>query len=95
VAYHVFMQRTKLIIMEESTKKIFKPKFELVQECNGLVSILFASTLLRLISWTEITEPPRKIIKCWWCVVQFLETFLTHWELGLKNCARTKQESFI
>jgi hypothetical protein len=25
--------------MEESTKKIFKPKFELVQECNGLVSI--------------------------------------------------------
>jgi hypothetical protein len=27
--------------MEESTKKIFKPKFELVQECNGLVSILF------------------------------------------------------
>jgi hypothetical protein len=25
--------------MEESTKKIFKPKSELVQECNGLVSI--------------------------------------------------------
>jgi hypothetical protein len=23
----------------EETKKIFKPKFELVQECNGLVSI--------------------------------------------------------
>jgi hypothetical protein len=36
----VFMQLCiKLIIMEESTKKIFKPKFELVQECNGLVSI--------------------------------------------------------
>jgi hypothetical protein len=45
----VFMQLCiKLIIMEESTKKIFKPKFELVQECNGLVSIHLVSTLLRL-----------------------------------------------
>jgi hypothetical protein len=85
------------IIMEESTKKIFKPKFELVQECNGLVSIHLGSTLLRLyFKGQKSLEPPRKIIKCWWCVIQFLETLpLTHWELGLKNCARTKQESFI
>jgi hypothetical protein len=85
----------KLIIMEESTKKIFKPKFELVQECNGLVSI-HLSTLLRLyFKGQKSLEPPRKIIKCWWCVVQFLETLpLTHWELGLKNCARTKQGIF-
>jgi hypothetical protein len=56
VAYHVFMQLCiKLIIMEESTKKIFKPKFELVQECNGLVSIHLVSTLLRLLQGTEIT----------------------------------------
>jgi hypothetical protein len=48
--------------MEESTKKIFKPKFELVQECNGLVSIHFASTLLK---GQKSLEPPRKIIK--WC----------------------------
>jgi hypothetical protein len=93
----VFMQLCiKLIIMEESTKKIFKPKFELVQECNGLVSIHLVSTLLRLyFKGQKSLEPPRKIIKCWWCVVQFLETLpLTHWELGLKNCARTKQGIF-
>jgi hypothetical protein len=39
--------------MEESTKKIFKPKFELVQECNGLS--IHLCTLLRLLQGTEIT----------------------------------------
>jgi hypothetical protein len=89
----VFMQLCiKLIIMEESTKKIFKPKFELVQECNGLVSIHLGK---HAAAGQKSLEPPRKIIKCWWCVVQFLETLpLTHWELGLKNCARTKQGIF-
>jgi hypothetical protein len=64
----LFMQLCiKLIIMEESTKKIFKPKFELVQECNGLVSI-HLGTLLRLyFKGQKSLEPPRKIIKCWWC----------------------------
>jgi hypothetical protein len=42
--------------MEESAKKIFKPKFELVQECNGLVSIHLVSTLLAaILQGTEIT----------------------------------------
>jgi hypothetical protein len=53
VKHHVFMQLCiKLIIMEESTKEnFFKPKFELVQECNGLVSIhLGKLTLLRATS---------------------------------------------
>jgi hypothetical protein len=92
----VFMQLCiKLIIMEESTKKIFKPKFELVQECN-LVSIHFKHAAAAILQGQKSLEPPRKIIKCWWCVVQFLETLpLTHWELGLKNCARTKQGIFI
>jgi hypothetical protein len=44
----VFMQLCiKLIIMEESTKKIFKPKFELVQECMALFQYIWVSTLLR------------------------------------------------
>jgi hypothetical protein len=57
----VFMQLCiKLIIMEESTKKIFKPKFELVQECNGLVSIHLVSTLLRLyFKGTDWNHPGR------------------------------------
>jgi hypothetical protein len=90
----VFMQLCiKLIIMEESTKKIFKPKFK-VQECNGLVSIHLGKHAAAYFKGQSL-EPPRKIIKCWWCVVQFLETLpLTHWELGLKNCARTKQGIF-
>jgi hypothetical protein len=82
--------------MEESTKKIFKPKFELVQECNGLVSIHLGKHAAAVLQGTEITGTTRKIIKCWWCVVQFLETLpLTHWELGLKNCARTKAIFYI
>jgi hypothetical protein len=40
-------------------------------------------------------EPPRKIIKCWWCVVQFLETLpLTHWELGLKKPGQSKESLY-
>jgi hypothetical protein len=55
-AYHVFMQLCiKLIIMEESTKKIFKPKFELVQECNGLVSIHLGNAAAAILQGTEIT----------------------------------------
>jgi hypothetical protein len=92
----VFMQLCiKLIIMEESTRKFSKPKFELVQECNGLVSIHLGKHAAAYFKGQKSLEPPRKIIKCWWCVVQFLETLpLTHWELGLKNCARTKQGIF-
>jgi hypothetical protein len=42
--------------MEESTKKIFKPKFELVQECNGLVSIhLGKHAAAAILQGTEIT----------------------------------------
>jgi hypothetical protein len=41
--------------MEESTKKIFKPKFELVQECNGLVSIHLGKHAAAATSRTEIT----------------------------------------
>jgi hypothetical protein len=98
VAYHVFMQLCiKLIIMEESTKKIFKPKFNWFKNVMALFQYIWVSTLLRLyFKGQKSLEPPRKIIKCWWCVVQFLETLpLTHWELGLKNCARTKQGIFI
>jgi hypothetical protein len=41
--------------MEESTKKI-KPKFELVQECNGLVSIhLGKHAAAAILQGTEIT----------------------------------------
>jgi hypothetical protein len=81
--------------MEESTKKIFKPKFELVQECNGLVSIHLgkhaaAATSRDRNHWNH---PGRSSNVGG--VVQFLETLpLTHWELGLKNCARTKQGIF-
>jgi hypothetical protein len=41
--------------MEESTKKIFKPKFELVQECNGLVSIHLGKHAAAILQGTEIT----------------------------------------
>jgi hypothetical protein len=54
--------------MEESTKKIFKPKFELVQECNGLVSIHLGKHAAAYFKGQKSLEPPRKIIKCWWCV---------------------------
>jgi hypothetical protein len=49
----VFMQLCIKLIMEESTKKIFKPKFELVQECNGLVSIHLGKHAI--LQGTEIT----------------------------------------
>jgi hypothetical protein len=80
--------------MEESTKKIFKPKFELVQECNGLVSIhLGKHAAAAILQGTEITgttqEDHQMLVVC-----HFLETLpLTHWELGLKNCG-TKQGIF-
>jgi hypothetical protein len=45
--------------MEESTKKIFKPKFELVQECNGLCFNTFA-VAAAILQGTEIIEPPRR-----------------------------------
>jgi hypothetical protein len=82
--------------MEESTKKIFKPKFELVQECNGLVSIhLGKHAAAAILQGTEITGTTQEDHQCC-CVVQFLETLpLTHWELGLKNCARTKGIFYI
>jgi hypothetical protein len=41
--------------MEESTKKFFKPKFELVQECNGLVSIWVSLHGAAILQGTEIT----------------------------------------
>jgi hypothetical protein len=91
----VFMQLCiKLIIMEESTRKFSNQSSNWFK--NVLFQYIWVSTLLRLyFKGQKSLEPPRKIIKCWWCVVQFLETLpLTHWELGLKNCARTKQ-SFI
>jgi hypothetical protein len=62
--------------MEESTKKIFKPKFELVQECNGLSIHLGKHAAAAILKGQKSLEPPRKIIKCWWCVVQFLEIAL-------------------
>jgi hypothetical protein len=82
--------------MEESTKKIFQTKFELVQECNSLFQYIWVRTLLQLyFKGQKMLEPPRKIIKCWWCVVQFLELVpLTRiGELG--RCAKTKQGIFI
>jgi hypothetical protein len=79
--------------MEESTKKIFKPKFELVQECNGLVSIHLGKHAAAL-QGTEITgttqEDHQMLVVC----RTILRDPLTHWELGLKNCARTKQGIF-
>jgi hypothetical protein len=93
----VFMQLCiKLIIMEESTKKIFKPKFELVQECNGLVSIhLGKHAAAAILQGTEITgttqEDHQMLVVC---RTILRDIALTHWELGLKNCARTKQGIF-
>jgi hypothetical protein len=82
--------------MEESTKKIFKPKFELVQECNGLVSIhLGKHAAAAILQGTEITgttqEDHQMLVVC----PILRDIALTHWELGLKNCARTKQGIFI
>jgi hypothetical protein len=46
--------------MEESTKKIFKPKFELVQECNGLVSIhLGKHAAAAILQGTDWNHPGR------------------------------------
>jgi hypothetical protein len=93
----VFMQLCiKLIIMEESTKKIFKPKSNWFKNVMALFQYICKHAAAAILKGQKSLEPPRKIIKCWWCVVvQFLETLpLTHWELGLKNCV-TKQESFI
>jgi hypothetical protein len=44
--------------MEESTKKIFKPKFELVQECNGLVSIHLGKHAAAILQGTENWNHP-------------------------------------
>jgi hypothetical protein len=82
--------------MEESTKKIFKPKFELVQECNGLVSIhLGKHAAAAILQGTEITgttqEDHQMLVVC----RTILRTLPLAWELGLKNCARTKQGIFI
>jgi hypothetical protein len=41
--------------MEESTKKIFKPKFELVQECNALFQYIWVSAAAAILQGTEIT----------------------------------------
>jgi hypothetical protein len=92
----VFMQLCiKLIIMEESTRKFSNQSSNWFKNVMALFQYIWVSTLLRLYFKGSLEPPPRKIIKCWWCVVQFLETLpLTHWELGLKNCARTKQGIF-
>jgi hypothetical protein len=44
----------KLIIMEDSSKKVFKPKFEIVQESNGLFNT-FVSIRAALLQGTEIS----------------------------------------
>jgi hypothetical protein len=77
-------------------KENFQTKVQLVQECNGLVSIhLGKHAAAAILQGTEITGTTQEDHQLWWCVVQFLETLpLTHWELGLKNCARTKQGIF-
>jgi hypothetical protein len=41
--------------MEESTKKIFKPKFELVQECNIVSIHLGKHAAAAILQGTEIT----------------------------------------
>jgi hypothetical protein len=77
--------------MEESEKKIFKPKF-LVQECNGLFQYILQA-LLQLSLQMEITgtTQDQMLVEC----RTILETLpLTHWELGLKK-ARIKQGIFI
>jgi hypothetical protein len=80
--------------MEESTKKIFKPKFELVQECNGLVSIHLGKHAAAILQGTETgtTQEDQMLVVC---RTILRDIALTHWELGLKNCARTKQGIFI
>jgi hypothetical protein len=56
--------------MEESTKEIFQTKSSnWFQECNGLVSIWVNLHFAAILQGQKSLEPPRKIIKCWWCVV--------------------------
>jgi hypothetical protein len=61
-----------IVVGRRSTKKIFKPKVQLVPECNSLVvSIHFGnSTLLAILQGTEITGTTRRIIKCWCVTIQ-------------------------
>jgi hypothetical protein len=41
--------------MEESTKKIFKPKFNWFKNVMALFQYIWVSTLLRILQGTEIT----------------------------------------
>jgi hypothetical protein len=79
--------------MEESTKKIFKPKFELVHECL-LFQYIWVSTLLRLYFKGQKSLEPRKIIKCW-CVVQFLETLPNALGVRPEELCQDKARIFI
>jgi hypothetical protein len=78
----VFMQLCiKLIIMEESTKKIFKPKFELVQECNGLVSYYLVSIAAAILKGQKIgttQEDHQMLVVC----RTPRDIAPTHWELA-------------
>jgi hypothetical protein len=82
----------KLIIMEEeSTKKIFKQSSGGSRYLMALFQYIWVSTAAVYFKGQKSLEPPRKIIKCWWCVVQFLELPLA---LGVRPeelCARTKR----
>jgi hypothetical protein len=71
----VFMQLCiKLIIMEESTRKFSN------QSSNWFKNVIlfqYIWVLLRLyFKGQKSLEPPRKIIKCWWCVVQLRDIAL-------------------
>jgi hypothetical protein len=92
----VFMQLCiKLIIMEESTRKFSNQSSNWFKNVMACFQYIWVSTLLRLyFKGQKSLEPPRKIIKCWWCRTILRDIALTHWELGLKNCARTKQGIF-
>jgi hypothetical protein len=78
--------------MEESYKKF--SKFEIVQECNGLVSIHLQARCCGYTQGTETRttqEDHQMLVVC----RTLRDIALTHWELGLKNCRTKAKESFI
>jgi hypothetical protein len=82
--------------MEESTKKIFKPKFELVQECNGLVSIHLGKHAAAYTSrdrnhWNH----PGRSSNVGGVSYILRDIALNALGVSPKNCARTKQGIFI
>jgi hypothetical protein len=81
--------------MEESTKKIFKPKFELVQECNGLVSIHLQARCCGYTQGTEITGTTQEDHQMLVCRQLLTLLPLTHWELGLKTSQDKARNLYI